>query len=164
MVGKLLWRLTPRRNQRHVQCSLGKRSPWQCWKRTTCFSNLWLSTLSWKYLTLHSQLEIFDLRFPLTNLDEALPQPRSRTTPPWSKARLSKCEKGNFQFKVNLFEGCGDSFEFRQCHPTLGLSCIDLCVGLLYKVAKLAWKYHETLLYPCLCRNDAEMINTKSQW
>ena len=128
------------------------------------FANLWLSTLSWKYLTLHSQLEIFDLRFPLTNLDEALPQPRSRTTPPWSKARLSKCEKGNFQFKVNLFEGCGDSFEFRQCHPTLGLSCIDLCVGLLYKVAKLAWKYHETLLYPCLCRNDAEMINTKSQW
>ena len=41
-----------------------------------------LETCFCKSLTLHSQLEIFDLRFPLTNLDEALPQPRSRTTPP----------------------------------------------------------------------------------
>ena len=76
---------------------------------------------------------------------------------------IAKCEISDFQLNVNLFEGCGDSFEFRQSHPTLGLSCVDLCVGLLYKVTKLAWKHHETLLYPSLCRNDAEMINTKSQ-
>ena len=51
---------------------------------------------------------------------------------------IAKCEISDFQLNVNLFEGCGDSFEFRQSHPTLGLSCVDLCVGLLYKVTELA--------------------------